>query len=183
VDLILVSEDLTIENGEISLVSMDTGGVLMPSRFETARVNDNRIRNAPELPTGEIQLIFTNCLVLRRKTGDRHRIRMFRVVTSLSDQDRRARIVEVTLGFLGFARVEVVDDNDNLLTREHVFGVALPGMSIEARGPENSPLDVLLPPGEYRAYLADPRRIQVTFVIRERDNDLKTIRILDSDQH
>ena len=48
-------------------------------------------------------------------------------------------------------------------------------MSLEVKGPEGSPLHVLLPPGEYLAYLAGRHHVQVPFVVREDEEDAGTV--------
>ena len=170
--LVLESDDLTIEEGELSTISTLVHPAEMTARLTGQRIKDGVIEGFSSPGSGEVQLLLVNCTVLDRRTGGRYRVPLFRVLASFDGQQTTGNTRRISLGFNGLAKVEVVDDMGQPLMRNHVFGVALEGMSIEVNGPEHSPLFVLLPPGIYRAYLADARRVEVEFAVSEGDGPL-----------
>jgi hypothetical protein len=99
------------------------------------------------------------------------------LTTAVTAGDVAAGAAEVVVGFHAVARVEAVDPNGGPLAREHLLGVALNAMTVEAKGPEGSPLVLLLPPGEYEAYLSDSPPVLATFAVREPEEDAGTVRL------
>ncbi|HJR59628.1 MAG TPA: hypothetical protein VJ813_09525 [Vicinamibacterales bacterium] len=151
----------------------------MPAVLRSVRLERNETEDFPDVAGGEIQLLFAKCLVRSHQSGVTYRIPSFRLTTRITEADIAAGIGQVAVGFHGIARIEVVDRNDEPLAREHVFGVTEPGVSLEVKGPEYGPLHVLLPPGEYLAYLAGPRPVHVEFAVREPEEDVGTIKLRD----
>jgi hypothetical protein len=176
----VVSQQLSLDEAEVSFARDFASAGALPRALSTVRLKLNETEDLPNVAPGEIQLLCTNCVVRSRRSDVTYRIPALRLTTLITDEDIVAGVAQVIVGFHGFARVEVVDLNDEPLVREHVLGVALPSMSIEVKGPEGSPLHVLLPPGEYMAYLAGSRPVQVRFVVREHEEDAGTIRLRDS---
>jgi hypothetical protein len=169
-----VSDTWTIED---SVVWVGSGIFSMSD--PTTRVKDNQTDEIAKLHSGPTRFLFTNSTVLSRKSGDRYRIPWFQSETFIRDQQLLEETLQLPLGSLGCAGVEVVDKEGRPLTREHKLGIILPDVSLEVTGPENSPLYVLLPPGVYLAYIADMRRIDVEFTIREHDESTQRVTLRD----
>lgn len=174
-----VSQQLTFEEGEVSVErDLSSGGPLSVD-LGSVRLRMDRTEDVAGVVAGKTQLLITNCLVRSRRTSLAHRVPVFRLTTSISDGELAAGVAQVFVGFHAFARIVAVDMNDDVITRSHLLGVALPAMSVEVNGPEHTPLHVLLPPGEYSAYLAGPRPVQVRFIVHEHEEDAGTVMVRD----
>jgi hypothetical protein len=163
----LLSTQLTIAEGEVSLA-----GLVSPTRVVSDEILEIEIREP-----GHVRLVFTNCAVRFSKEGLTRRIPVFHLTVRISQSEIEAGVADVNVGPLACVCLEAVDSNDMPLRRDHVIGVSLDWMSIEAKGPEHSPLGVLLPPGTYTAYVADPEANGVQFTVRAGDDDFRTIRV------
>jgi hypothetical protein len=152
------------EQGEVSTLRDFALGASTRTTAAVA-VNCGETDDVDIVIPGENQLIFSSCLVRSRATGVAWRIPVFRLTTWVSDVDIAAGIAQVVVGFHAFAHIAAIEADDQPLARDHVVGVSLPKMSIEVKGPQRTPLNVLLPPGEYVAYLAGPDRLQVIFPV------------------
>ena len=128
----LVSQQLTFEEGEV-LVAPDFAGTdidLLPGPLTTVRLRANETEDVPDLAPGARQLLVTNCLVRSRTSSVARRILGLRLTTSITKEEIDAGVARVVVGFHGFARVEAVDANGDPLVADHVFGVAVPEMSL-----------------------------------------------------
>ena len=151
----------------------------LPGALTTVPLRSNETEDVPDLAPGTLQLVFTSCLVGSRTSGAARRILGLRLTTSITKEEIDAGVARVFVGFHGFASIETVDANGDPLVRDHVFGVAVPEMSLEVKGPEGSPLHLLLPPGEYLAYLDGSHPVHVPFVVREHEEDAGTVTLRD----
>jgi hypothetical protein len=175
-----VSEQFVFEEGEVSTLrdfAFHGASARAPQRVAVKCDQTDEVANVIR---GENLLVFNNCLVRSKRSNMTLRIPVFQLTTWVTDAEIAAGLAQVVVGFHAFVRVVAVDVKDQPLVREHVVGIAFAEMSIEAKVPERSPLIVLLPPGEYVAYLPGPNRIYAPFEVHPGQEDVGTIRLCGS---
>jgi hypothetical protein len=171
----LVSPQLSFEEGKGSCARDFGSPEILTRGPTTVRLQSNGTEDVPGVTPGEMQLVFGRCLVRSLASSAAWHVHAFRLTTMVTAGDVAAGVAEVVVGFHAVARVEAVDTNGDPLLRDHLLGVALNGMTVEAKGPEGSPLVLLLPPGEYEAYLGDSPPVRATFAVREPEEDAGTL--------
>jgi hypothetical protein len=171
-----LSTQLMIEEGEVALVGR-LGALKGRQSLSPTRIVSDEVLEIEIQEPGHLRLVLTNCIVRFLKGGLTRRIPVFHLTVVISQSEIEAGVAEVDVGPLACVRLEAVDSKDMPLRRDHAIGVSLDWMSIEAKGPEHSPLEVLLPPGTYTAYIADPDANGVQFTVRAGDEDFRTISV------
>jgi hypothetical protein len=144
---------------------------------KTTQLRLNETDNIPDLSPGDIELVVSNCHVRLRASGNLYRIPLFVAGVSVSLTDVSRGRADVQLGWHAVVRVEAVDGQDQPLRHQHRLGFSRDWMSIEVKGPEQSPLSLLLPPGEYTAYVMDGQPIQSRFIVRPDQQDVLLVKI------
>jgi hypothetical protein len=125
--------------------------------------------------TGPISFVCTQCRVRDRRTAREHRIAGMHVVGTIGAVDREQRIADVIVQPCSFAQVDAVDAVGRRPAEGQVIGIALPHASFEAFAGDH-PLSLLLPAGEYTAYVTGSRPVTTTFVV-DGTTDVATIRL------
>ncbi len=161
-------------------VALVRGDVAIGRRPDsTVPLRLNVTDEVPAVQLGPLELWISNCSVQLLSNGAAYQISAMRLLTDVSARAIVAGVARVDVGFHAVVRVEAIGRSGEPVVTRHIVGVALPDLaSIEAFGPENTPLCVLLPPGEYTAYLAGASPVQAPFVVREGDQEDMTIRLL-----
>lgn len=175
----LISQQFTFEKGEVAFAKDFASVDALARASKRARITNNQTEDLPNGTRGELQLLCTNCDVRLRSSDVAYHVPALRLTAVVNEDDILAGAAEINIGHHGLIRVEAVDRNDKPLARPHVLGVAMPQMSTEVKGPEGSPLYLLLPPGDYFAYLGGFRPVQVHFVVREEEENIRTVTLRD----
>ena len=171
----LASRQWTFEEGDVSLVR----GFVDPRVAEESHavVRANEIENFANVAHGEVTLFCHSCLVRSNTTDFTYRIPLVVLESSIAEEHIIGDTAQISVGFHAIARIEAFGQDEKPLTREHMLGIALPGISIEVQGPQNSPLYVLLPAGEYVAYMTESSLARRHFSVDGSEEDIGTVRL------
>ena len=171
----LQSEQLTVENAEVSFGRDALGAATLAEGFSSVPLRLNLTEHVPGVNPGDIELLCSNCVIRSHKSNIVYSVPVFRLRTLLSSDDIARELVTIVVGFHAFVHVRAVRPDGQPLTRDHNLGITLPDMSIEVHGPEHTPLHAVLPPGDYLAYVAGPRPAYVPVSVHENNDDVEAI--------
>lgn len=137
------------------------------------QVRDNLTDEVLAPTAGPVSFVCTQCRVRDRRTAREHRIAGLHVVGTIGAVDSDQRIADVIVQHCAFAQVEAVDAGGKRQADGQVVGVTLPHASLEAP----QPLSLLLPAGEYTAYVTSSPAVTTTFVVDGTTQQVGTIRL------
>jgi hypothetical protein len=170
----LVSDRFLFEDGEAYIMRMPSGEGL-PSPVGSVRVRGNAIADVDVTEPGPLAAMAYACTVRFLDSGESRRISFVEIAGQISADDVRRGRCDLQVPRLAAARIEVVDPQGNTLADTPAIGLVADGVTIELPGTGRAPLDVLLKPGEYLAYIRDRAETTRAFAVRGGDEDLGVI--------
>ena len=179
----LVSPRWIFEEAQVAC-GRDLASAVVLMTTSSARLSSDYTDDITGVRPGEIQLLLHNCRIRSSKTNATYQIPSFLLEALVTEDDAEAGIRQIVVGFHSVVRIEALGADDRPLLREHVIGVALLGISIEARGPQPGALQLFLAPGEYIGYLVAGHSspVQKWFKVAEGDGEAVTIQLRETEE-
>jgi hypothetical protein len=171
----LQSEQLTVENAEVSFGRDALSAAVLADDLSSVSLRRNVTEDVPRVSPGEIELLCSKCEIRSHKSNIVYPVPMFRLKTAVRGTDIARESMTIVVGFHAFVHVRAVSRDGHPLTRDHTVGITLPDMSLEVHGPKYTPLHAVLPPGDYVAYVAGPRPARRRLSVRENNDDVEAI--------
>jgi hypothetical protein len=150
----LISEHLLFEDGDIHALGLEAY-VTSPSVSPTATLRSNTVEYPALDHPGDYLLTINNCTVKSQKSGVARRVHSFTMRATITAEAVARGVAEVPVHFHALLRICVVGHNNEPVSGRPIVGFVLDQLTIEVSVNEDGYLDLLVPPGEYMAYLLE----------------------------